>query len=357
MSSTIMVYVPPREAIMRGSTKSGWIQLDFTEEQLASLSAEQRAVLGTTGGLDGIRPGVVAHEAPSGPVTHYNAKRSIGTHAKLTVASWGALVEWIDTYIKYDQAVERAKAQHQDQEKIKRINALQAWEETTKTGGGLKYRYYSAKAREVNLNDPEEPVEIITHYPHVVERDGPALTGDRSFDQRMRTVWAGLVNIRDMVNAKYTAKERAQKDAAERAEEERRRRTEEAKRAWLEAHGDDDLRERYQAGVLADNELFLAIRDQVFGRLDSEQRFERIEASELGAPSPDAMEINTHALEHMTSAQWKSYQRMRGLAPEGAEFEARQHVATWADQEIVRCSLKISINWHGRPMTRVYALA
>jgi hypothetical protein len=126
---------------------------------------------------------------------------------------------------------------------------------------------------------------------------------------------------------------------------------------WVQHHGTPELRTRFAEGELTEDEVYLEIRRDVFAPLDGFARFQRITWRDFG---PDCgctdEDVAVEAAHDLDDAQCAVLRAVVGAAPEGAHVHPRVHVGRCGEQVIRRWSVKVTLDWHGRSLTRVYAL-
>lgn len=360
----VQVYIPAAEAVRRGHTRSGWVTLEVTEEQIASLSEELREVLASAPGLgqtgNPSTARAVTIEELRAKVDRYSATHE-DRHIALPDPSWEMLCDWLRAILDRHKAIAAARAAWESEQQRKLRDELVAWQSECDELGLTMYSY---RPRDERVDLDVDASQVEPRRPRCVsaERMDDIHTGDEILDDRVRRMWSEAKALAKAQNRRVEEIVALNKAKQQEAKELRKQQQAEAKKAWVETHGTDDMRERFSAGVLPDDELYLAVRRQLFEPLDGMPRYERIRYSDFESNGYDApqsdedVDYKVNGLEALSAEQWRMIKKIRGLAPENAEIEPRIHEATWEDQTIRRCSVRVSIDWHGRRLARVYAL-
>lgn len=133
-------------------------------------------------------------------------------------------------------------------------------------------------------------------------------------------------------------------------------------------HGSKTQIERAKEGLLPENEALDLLRDNLFADLDEFPRFRRITKRDLRHnirhPMPGSYEFDTIEHHPLVESQWALFKRIQSKAPKGATALAVLHTgycATCYDitgtiQRVNRVAAKVVIEWHGRPVSREFAL-
>ncbi|MPZ21705.1 MAG: hypothetical protein GEV06_28015 [Luteitalea sp.] len=151
-------------------------------------------------------------------------------------------------------------------------------------------------------------------------------------------------------------------------------RHEEAKRAtlsaWVHAHGTDEQRRRFAAGLLPDEDIRDAISDHFFaplssfplyaldglhrlqGRLREDPRYAQV------AIAPEELSVSSSQAAHATPAQWQRMAELRAALP-GANVYLRKHTIAWkadpAAPTAYTFSLLVTLKFGALTLRRAYA--
>lgn len=108
------------------------------------------------------------------------------------------------------------------------------------------------------------------------------------------------------------------------------------KAEWVSKYGTDDMKERFEAGVLPEDELFDVVRDHLYAPLNDFPRYQKMKKSDIC--EADEYEYESHRVSYktedlteMTADQFAMMKKIKAAAQEGAVIEARKHVGVCAD--------------------------
>ncbi|MPY90865.1 MAG: hypothetical protein GEU99_23495 [Luteitalea sp.] len=175
------------------------------------------------------------------------------------------------------------------------------------------------------------------------------------------------------------ARQRFERDQEARRTIKQQRRTEqerheEAKRAtlaaWVHAHGTEEQRRRFAAGLLPIDDLREAITAHFFAPLDAFPVYaldglERLHARFREDPryadiriAPEELSVSSHAAGQATAAQWQRMAELRAALP-GANVYLRKHTIAWkADPGAPTAhtySLLVTLKFGALTLRRAYA--
>lgn len=121
------------------------------------------------------------------------------------------------------------------------------------------------------------------------------------------------------------------------AEKDRKAAEEQALKAeWVSQYGTDDMKERFEAGVLPEDELLDVVRDHLYAPLNDFPRYQKMKKGDICEADENEYEdhrvsYKTEDLTEMTADQFAMMKKIKAAAPEGAVIEARKHVGVCAD--------------------------
>lgn len=129
-------------------------------------------------------------------------------------------------------------------------------------------------------------------------------------------------------------------------------------RAWIANHAwDPTVLERWEAGVLPEDELKDALREVVFAPLEIFPRFKKLRASDFeNADVYSEVDYDVETLEAMDADEWTTYKAIEKAAPEGSTLKARKHVAVCGEESLDRVSVLVTVERFGFTLSREYAL-
>lgn len=190
--------------------------------------------------------------------------------------------------------------------------------------------------------------------------------------------FAGKHPVLAEANKRKEADAQKRREQAERAKAERE--AEEAERQaakerqiaeWVAAHGNENQKERFAAGLFPADEAVRAIKEAAFAPLSEFPEYERITNKEVRADCDEncrcnqgygVCEINCTTADNVpaTAIQWEQIKKMRALLPE-AEFALRRHDCECDDDDcedagIRRHSIYVKIQVGGFTFNRNYAV-
>jgi hypothetical protein len=137
--------------------------------------------------------------------------------------------------------------------------------------------------------------------------------------------------------------------------------------SWIEIHAPEFV-PRWSEGLLPEKELLARVRDVVFAGLADWPRYVRIVDSDLWHDEHCMQAVpiySTEDADELTADEYTALDTFRVQAPPGATVEAREHVGYCAgcngdkrnDHDVVRRSVRVTVDWHGTSVSREYGLA
>lgn len=159
---------------------------------------------------------------------------------------------------------------------------------------------------------------------------------------------------------KAAAADRAEADAAAaRAVTERGNARSRALRAWVDKHGDEEMRARMSEGYLRDEEILEEICAEAldlpgFSAYDA---LHKGHACECACASD--VKFSVGAPQNLDARQYAQLRKAREDAPEGAKVTVHEHRASCPSCRcvpIARLEVRLTMEWHGFELVRQYAL-
>jgi hypothetical protein len=344
----VVLDVAPADAVKARKTRSGKCRVEIAEEQLASLTEEQLVVFAECAGQEDNPV-----NAPRGSTSRY------GNPAEPT---WGAVVSVLDAILA-DRA---AKAEQK---------RLRQAEITAKTREVLAQR--RLLTQRVNEWDKQRKVSYQydtlkpawAHYAHDDARD-PAVVESPEAQAWIAELDQQNVEARDRAIAEALARQaqeakcRAEKEAQE-AEEQARKQAQEAQysaavAALVRQVGSPVDVDRLEAGVLPQEEIDRLVHDHVFAPLNEFPRYEKLTARDVEHDEnccADDASYDVDDAGELTADEWTRLKAIRAAMP-AATVTPRLHSGEcrYCEGGAERLSAKVLANWHGRDLTREYAL-
>jgi hypothetical protein len=341
MEDTIMfiaIHINPAAAVRAGKSTSGPVRLAITDEMLATLTADQREELSRSG-VDDATPTSMVGCAVGDP--------------DIAAPEWAEVVAVLDARAAYRaRQAEKAAAERESfrgrLETILRDRATRESRYNMQSGG---------RVHPCLRVEPNWPSPYSSHY------------YDSSMMDEMRNspaarAWQAELDARNEQAASEAQALLAER--AERAEEDKNKLAEEkaaaarlrdeACRAFIETHRPGML-ERYEANVLPTDELWGAIRDHVFSPLSAHERYTRLIDSDLQHDCESNVDFEVEDADGLTAGQWAALKTLRAALP-SATITPRKHVGSCdqCDSVVTRFSARAVAEWHGRELSREYAL-
>lgn len=375
----IYVRINAADAVRAGKTTAGELPLTLTDEHLAEWTAEERTVLAEQ-------------------VREYQGEQ------RWTGARPVGLAEATPTTLRECVAAEIAARAARATEREAKISAALAAHLETRAAAlaapldrlleeGHCWGRRSQRVSDWGLSDlgsalrvrlPHVSVPVVAQGPHascssetVDVAVPPATDAERA---RLAEAEAEVARRNAAVEAEEAAVEarRVEEKAAMTAQEAARRAKEEARAAaaeaarlaWIAARGTPSMRERQAAGCLPADEVWCAIRAEVFAPLGETARFAPLTTRDLWTteeypecchPSAD-LDIEVDENPHLTTSQFEALKAIRAAASQipDAQIVARRHDAECGargcDGTACRFGVLVSVDWYGRPLSREYAL-
>lgn len=165
--------------------------------------------------------------------------------------------------------------------------------------------------------------------------------------------------------AEIRRRQKAKADADKRAAEELAAAKQAAARAWLATYGAADQVERFDAGLLGEDELKTTMADYTLAALSNYPRYKNMGESEVREKVDEEYEgykvqFRSGKPEQLTREQWLAIKAMRAACPE-ATIEPRLHEATVDHEDVPwglveRMGVLATIEVAGVEVRREYAL-
>ena len=328
------LYIDPSAAIRAGKSVSGYARLDLLQSDVDALTSERRDELARVSDLGAPEHGngTLGRGAGDPPVTE-------GTLAEI--------VRVLDARIARRQ--NEADATKQRSEK------------------------YRAEVRHVLTN--RLTCEKSTYHPPVgylsmIHPDWPITRTDTEW--RIRDEIAASaeavawVSELETINAQHLATAEKRKIADEQAQMERESQFRAAAEAVVSEIGSDADRGRLSEHLLPDTELLHLVHDHVFAALTDHERYTRITESDVRDAHDEDLcsdfcaKFAVDDATELPATEWAALVEVRTHAPEGSIVTPRIHKGYCpqceGDREVTRYSALLQIDWHGRKLSREYAL-
>lgn len=327
----VKVVISPEVAILNGSSKSGTIPVQLTDEFIAELNEEERELLIV----------LVKH---STDWSLYNKNGMSVAHEPIARADLPSLKAYIQYCIAVREAanekLEADAARHRAQQQESNEQRILAWIAQEPSENLSKYRPIAVMLP--TLHDVPLGAELKMAY-HEHRAKLQELADKREADLR--------------------------REAAELEATERRESAEQLAniKAWIAKHGSDSMNARAVEGLLPEKELLHEVREWLFAPLVDFPRYERLDDGDArhaddcytGAP----LAYKTADADELTAAEYERLKALREAAKrlaEPAEVQAREHRVMCRHQacpaETMRRSVLVKVDWNGYPLSREYAL-
>lgn len=128
--------------------------------------------------------------------------------------------------------------------------------------------------------------------------------------------------------------------------------------AGVRLYGSKEQVERMDDGWLSDDEGWTIIRDGVFAAMEPFPRYERLTKNDLDEHAPvEDVSFGVTDAESLSGPAYSDLKALVAAAPEGATLTPRLHTATGWGEIVTRLSCLVSVTWHGKTLSREYALS
>jgi hypothetical protein len=213
--------------------------------------------------------------------------------------------------------------------------------------------------------------EIATDTPEaraIIERIGITPPRAASDEARLERVRKTLLANGEAFKQREREQRERELELEDRAERERAEAKAKTIADWVAAHGDENQRARFAAGMLPEGEAIAAIADAVFSAV-SLPPYKTITAADCRAAAPGlAEEFDAYDDPHVyvkvedsrsaTAAQWEALETVRKALP-GAEIRLRRHRAGLTDDlrsdDCFRWSILAKVRLGGLTVVRAFA--
>ena len=333
----IKLNVPYETAIRKGSTQSGYFVLEPTDAEMQSLTPEEREIFAQVPtSSEGGFIYVWLHKFGTSDVADFSAVRPLLVAAKANFDADRARDE-------ARQAEERAKKEAERAEKMGRVQAL---------------------VDQVRTN--VRAVVFETSW-------GSASVGATAASLVRWSELSGYLSPEDQdVIALLEAEQERRKAETQRLQEETKAREEAEERAarvrdreFLAKHGTPEQVERFDAGYLDGDELLAVVRDTLFRPFEDFPRYEKLVKDDVEHDDEcyeGKVVFRVEEKSTLNPAQYFMLKQMRKICEhEGllATVQPFYHTATCNEcnsSTETRDSIKITLIWNGRKLSREYAL-
>lgn len=348
----VSIYVSASKAVLDGKTKSGIQHLRLSEADLQSLSDEERAEL-------------VCYKGLGQEATSWNDCLNPGNEPEVGSASIEALCEIL--------AASKTKRADEEQEKAARRKEKKTETLAVLRERKVRDRHSSAQMPDIGLVQYRS-IEAAWSY---FDLDAEVCNSEEA--QR----WEKDISVENDRRLKTAITDKVAKQAEEKREEAKiDKRKEEAESILCEAiaafigqHGDEAAKGRLKDNLLGRNDALDLIRQHLFASLDnvtvttaghesetySLPRYNRLRVSDIehnvDCSDGSTGSWSTHEAESLSAHEWLELQTIRKVVPEGATVEPKMHagVCDACDGTARRLGVLVTINWHGRKLSREYA--
>jgi hypothetical protein len=358
MQIQIKTWLSTKAALLCGSTQAGEILVTPTAEQIMALSEADRVALAkhTVGavparsinvdrpGWDGLLAGLVAARAETERMA---AERDANIENERT--AYRVALALLEAREYYDDSLPPTTrddvrfcyapnyASHDDE-------ARRLWEQVERVLHAEKRRLIS-EADAALGSDPQS---------HVVGSGKDAAIDEATALVLRCTQYAPTP--RATAIAELAKRTRA--DASEAAERTNR----EAHRALLEQHGSPDQSERYDAGVLPEEEFDRVAKSVLFAPLGECATYQSLADADVTHTDDCCEDRVKFASDEYTGPldadEFSRLKEIHAKAPEGATVEIREHTGSCrsCEAEIRRLGVRVSIVWAGDEYRREFAI-
>lgn len=135
-----------------------------------------------------------------------------------------------------------------------------------------------------------------------------------------------------------------------------------ALRAWVAEHGSEGQRLRLADGLLDPEEIYTLVRAELFSALSEVPRHVKMKDQGVrryvrlaeGDLSPVTYE--TVAADSLNELEHRRMLEIRRLAPVSAAIEPFKHVATCAGRRVAVTTVRVTVQFAGRPLAREYQI-
>lgn len=264
--------------------------------------------------------------------------------------------EWPHTYTQPKYAEATAEAAHDllAKSRAERVRAKAQREEHNAR------RLAEAKDRVRDwLAQSDE--DLIVYMGGWQARDMPRWPVDTAPDEELRGLSEEAKqrhsHLRKLAEERESARLTAEREKRARTEAEAREKRaayERALDAFAAEHLSDVQKERRKRGLMTEDELLKLVRDYVFAAVDNLANVERYKRVSLD----DCMEIETEAAESVDDYTMRIIMAIEAdMRDVGGKVEARDHIVTSYGEEEARWqTLLVTVDWHGRPLSREYSV-
>lgn len=134
--------------------------------------------------------------------------------------------------------------------------------------------------------------------------------------------------------------------------------------AWLDEHGEDELKERYVAGFLSDDEIMDEALHKIFEINEDEHvplRKEQACDCDKGCTGSVRFSVQaiTPGVTPLDSRQYATLDRIQSAAPDKASVEVRTHKGSCPECKctpIARLAARVCLEWNGYLLVKEYSL-
>ncbi|MFA5525924.1 MAG: hypothetical protein WC992_03775 [Acholeplasmataceae bacterium] len=308
-TAQVVLTITTEAAVRAGKIRSGSIPVDLTEEYLAGLTPEQREVVAG-----------MAHTAVFGAVE----------------PTLDELTRLVNTQLA-EKAEKRQKAEEEAAEWRRQAARVIAERRITEDG---------------KVDWPRRP-------------DGWYASDELIAAMRAEDPAVAELEMEAEAVAEAVQREK-RKSQEEEAAQAAAARYREACEALVRQIGTQDQVERMEAGMLPNSERLDLVYSHIFRAFAGKERYRRLTAEDAchddDCDDPTDVEVEAGDCSAATAAQWQEIKEFRSLLSEQETRDGADVDLRWHEVECWRCrgksrrwSLRVTIYWHGKAMTREYA--
>jgi hypothetical protein len=346
----IKIYVPFETAVCHGFVESGYFILEPTEQELRTLTVEERQLLA---------------EAPQNhddkAITAY-----LEGFGHSTTADFSAVKPLLAAFKLQKEA-----------EKVAREAKIAQEVEATEKENALRAQLVKALVDQVRTD--VRAVVIKPYWESDADLNSSSkvgVTSDRMiyWGDMPNHLAPGDQNVLDLIRAEFhrrraekAAQEKAQREQQEKAAQEAKAQQEALDKEFIRRFGSAEQIERHNEGFLPEAEFLDLVRDKIFEvfTLDSSiRRYVRLTQGDVehtGECYEGRAAFDSNEATQLSSATFAKLKHIRALARpiENVTVKAVLHTAECdgcSAKTVERLSAKVTIVWNGRKLSREYAL-
>lgn len=349
-------YVSPKLAVLAGKSKSGRVRLDVTEEQLMSLTDEQRAVLANSVGIGQ----EVCTSQSDWVLGSFSSEQHTGD------SSWDGLLSLIDAKIAEKTIADQKAIAEKASITAATLEVLR----TRKTGESDSIPIeVGFRDGVLSVGNNYLPGKVATDqramYRHL-HKSWPYNYDNAVADSDEAKAWQAELDAENerRCNAAIEVAKLRVLDAIEahKLKAEKAAQFTEAVAAMVRQHGSPADIGRLDDDLLPEEDALKIVRDELFKPLASRLRYDKLTRS--NADHDDNCQYDENVTFDVTDAEelsaetWSALDSIRSVATDNMVVQPRVHTVICDNCDCVtkRFSALVTIDWHGRELSREYAL-